>query len=88
VLDALPIVLIAVVGALLAGSVLAQVVAPAINLSVFTGSAAPVPVSTDLLALAAPAAAAVVLVVVITAAQSALTRRRTTTGVLRLDEGR
>jgi putative ABC transport system permease protein len=88
VLDSLPLVLIAVVGALLAGSVLAQVVAPAIDLSVFTGSTAAVPVSTDLLALAAPAAGAVVLVALITAAQSVLTRRRTTTGVLRLDEGR
>ena len=88
VLDALPLVLIAVVGALLAGSVLAQIIAPAIDLSVFTGSTAAVPVTPDLVALTAPAAGAVVLVAVITAAQSALTRRRTTTGVLRLDEGR
>jgi putative ABC transport system permease protein len=88
VLDALPLVLIAVVGAMLAGSVLAQIVAPAIDLSVFTGSTAAVPVTPDLVALTAPAAGAVVLVAVITAVQSALTRRRTTTGVLRLDEGR
>jgi putative ABC transport system permease protein len=88
VLDALPLVLIAVVGAALAGSVLAQIVAPVIDLSVFTGSTAAVPVTPNLVALAAPAAGAVVLVAVITAAQSALTRRRTTTGVLRLDEGR
>ena len=88
VLDVLPLVLIAVVGAMLAGSVLAQIVAPAIDLSVFTGSTAAVPVTPDLVALTAPAAGAVVLVAVITAAQSALTRRRTTTGVLRLDEGR
>jgi putative ABC transport system permease protein len=87
VLDALPLVLIAVVGAVLAGSVLAQIVAPAIDLSVFTGSTAAVPVTPNLVALTAPAAGAVVLVAVITAAQSALTRRRTTTGVLRLDEG-
>jgi len=88
VLDALPLVLIAVVGAVLAGSVLAQVVAPAIDLSVFTGSAAAVPVTPNPVAVGAPAAGAVVLVVAITTAQSALTRRRTTTGVLRLDEGR
>ena len=87
-LDALPLVLIAVVGALLAGSVLAQIIAPAIDLSVFTGSTAAVPVTPNLVALTAPAAGVVVLVAVITAAQSVLTRRRTRTGVLRLDEGR
>jgi putative ABC transport system permease protein len=87
-LDALPLVLIAVLGAEAAGAVLAQTIAPALDLSVFTGSGAAVPVRLDLLAMTAPAAAAIVLVVVITAAQNALTRRRTKTGVLRLDEGR
>jgi putative ABC transport system permease protein len=87
-LDALPLVLIAVLGAEAAGSVLAQTIAPALDLSVFTGSAAAVPVRPDPLALVAPPVAAVVLVVVITAAQSMLTRRQTKTGVLRLDEGR
>jgi putative ABC transport system permease protein len=87
-LDALPLVLIAVLGAEVAASVLAQAVAPALNLAVFTGSGAAVPVRLDLVSMTAPAAAAVVLVVIITAAQNALTRKRTKTGVLRLDEGR
>jgi putative ABC transport system permease protein len=87
-LDALPLVLIAVLGAEAAGVVLAQLIAPALDLSVFTGSGASVPVRLDPLAMTVPAAAAIVLVVGVTAAQSALTRRRTKTGVLRLDEGR
>jgi putative ABC transport system permease protein len=87
-LDALPLALIAVVGAVLAGAALGPIIAPALNLSAFTGSGAVVPVEPDVLALAVPAAGVVILVSVITAAQSALTRRRTRTGVLRLDEGR
>jgi putative ABC transport system permease protein len=87
-LDALPLALIAVVGAELAGVALGPIIAPALNLSVFTGSGAPVPVRPDVLALVVPAAGAVMLVSAIAAAQSALTRRRTRTGVLRLDEGR
>jgi putative ABC transport system permease protein len=87
-LDALPLALIAVVGAELAGLALGPIIAPALNLSAFTGSAAAVPVRPDVPALVAPAAGAVILVSAITAAQSALTRRRTRTGVLRLDEGR
>ncbi len=87
-LDALPLVLIAVLGAEVAGAVLAPTVAPALDLSVFTGSSAAVPVRLDAMSMIAPAVAAIVLVVVITAAQNTLTRRRTKTGVLRLDEGR
>jgi putative ABC transport system permease protein len=87
-LDALPLALIAVVGAELAGLVLGPIISPALNLSAFTGSGAAVPVRPDVLALVVPAAGVVILVSVITAAQSALTRRRTKTGVLRLDEGR
>ena len=87
-LDALPLALIAVVGAMLAGAALGPIIAPALNLSAFTGSSATVPVPPDVLALVVPAAGVVILVSVITAVQSALTRRRTKTGVLRLDEGR
>ena len=87
-LDALPLVLIAVLGAEVAGAVLAQTVAPALDLSVFTGSSAAVPVRVDAVSMIAPAVAAIILVVIITAAQNTLTRRRTKTGVLRLDEGR
>jgi len=87
-LDALPLVLIAVLGAEVAALVLTQLVAPALDLSVFTGSSAAVPVRPDLVAMTAPAIAAIVLVVIITTAQNVFTRRRTKTGVLRLDEGR
>src|SRR5262249_11677726 len=67
-LDALPLALIAVVGAVLAGAALGPIIAPALNLSAFTGSSATVPVQPDLLALAVPAAGVVILVSVITAA--------------------
>jgi putative ABC transport system permease protein len=87
-LDALPLVLIAVLGAEVAALVLTQLVAPALDLSVFTGSSAAVPVRLDLVAMTVPAAAAIVLVVIITVAQNVFTRRSTKTGVLRLDEGR
>lgn len=88
ILDAVPLALIAVVGAELAGLALGPIIAPSLNLSAFTGNGAAVPVNPDAVALIAPAAGAVILVSVLTAAQSALTRRRTKTGVLRLDEGR
>ena len=89
ILDALPLVLIlAVLGAEIAALVLAQIVAPALDLSVFTGSSAAVPVRPDLTAMTVPVVAAIVLVVIITTAQNVFTRRRTKTGVLRLDEGR
>ncbi len=87
-LDALPLALIAVVGAVLAGLALGPIIAPVLDLSAFTGSGAAVPVRPDVVSLVIPAAGAVILVSVITAVQSALTRRRTRTGVLRLDEGR
>ncbi|MGO8887086.1 MAG: FtsX-like permease family protein [Streptosporangiaceae bacterium] len=87
-LDALPMVLIAVVGAELAGAVLGQVVGPALDLSVLTSSSASVPVQPDLLALVVPAVGVIALVAAITAGQSLTTRRRAKVGVLRLDEGR
>jgi len=87
VLDALPMLLIAVVGAELAGAVLGVLIGPALDLSAFTGSGAPVSVPPDLPALVFPAVGLIVLVTIITVGQSALTRRRTAVGVLRLDEG-
>jgi putative ABC transport system permease protein len=86
-LDALPMVLIAVVGAELAGAALGPLIGPALDLSAFTGSGAPVSVRPDPAALILPPAGLIVLVVLITVGQSVLTRRRTSTGVLRLDEG-
>jgi putative ABC transport system permease protein len=88
VLDALPMLLIAIVGAELAGAVLGALIGPGLDLSAFTGSGAPVSVQPDAVALILPPAGLIVLVAAITVGQSMLTRRRTKTGVLRLDEGR
>jgi len=87
-LEALPLLLAAIIGAELAGWLLAPLVGPALDLSAFTGSTAPVPVQPNLVALLAPAAGIVVLVAMITAGETALTRRRTPGSALRLDEGR
>ena len=86
-LDALPLLLIAVVGAELAGSVLGRLVGPALDLSALTGSTASVAVRPDLLALILPVVGLVLIVTAITAGQAIFTRSRTRTGVLRLDEG-
>ncbi|MGD0374614.1 MAG: hypothetical protein ABSB01_08545 [Streptosporangiaceae bacterium] len=86
-LDVLPLLLVAVVGAELAGAVLGQLVGPALDLSAFTGSGASVQVRPDLPALILPVVALVALVATITAGQATVIRRRSRTGVLRLDEG-
>jgi putative ABC transport system permease protein len=90
VLDALPLVLVAILGAEIAGLALGPLIGPGLVLSAFTGSSAPVPLQPDLVALIAPAVGAVVLIIVAAVGQSVLARRRSTgtTGVLRLDEGR
>jgi putative ABC transport system permease protein len=88
VLDALPLLLVAILGAEIAGLVLGPLIGPGLVLSAFTGSNAPVQLQPDLVALIAPAVGAVILITVAAIGQSVLTRRRTTTGVLRLDEGR
>ena len=87
-MDALPMLLIAVVGGGLAGLLLGPLIAPALDLSAFTGSNLAVPVQPDLLALIAPGAVVLALVMLMTTAQSLLTRRRMVAGVLRLEEGR
>jgi putative ABC transport system permease protein len=88
VLDALPLLLIALVGGELAGLILGPLIGPALDLSAFTGSGAPVRVLPDAGALIAPAVGAIILVAVVAAGQNALTRGRAATAVLRLDEGR
>jgi putative ABC transport system permease protein len=88
VLDALPLLLVAILGAEIAGLALGPLIGPGLVLSAFTSSNAPVPLQPDLVALIAPAVGAVILITVAAVGQSVLTRRRTTTGVLRLDEGR
>lgn len=88
VLDALPLLLTALVGGELAGLVLGPLIGPALDLSAFTGSSGPVAVRPDAAALIAPAVGAIILVAVAAAGHSALTRATAKIAVLRLDEGR
>lgn len=75
VLDTLPLVLVAILGAESAGLALGPLIGPALVLSPFTGSAAPVPLRPDLAALITPAAGAVILIILAAAAQSMLLHR-------------
>lgn len=75
VLDALPLVVVAILGAEAAGLALGPLIGPGLVLSPLTGSAAPVPLRPDLAALITPAAGAVAVIVLAAAAQSALPRR-------------
>jgi putative ABC transport system permease protein len=86
-LDALPLLIVALLGGELASLALGPLIGPGLDLSAFTGSSAPVSLRPDLVALITPAAGALLLVMVAAAVQNALIRRRTGS-VLRLDEGR
>jgi putative ABC transport system permease protein len=86
-LDALPLLLIAILGGELASLALGPLIGPGLDLSAFTGSSAPVPLRPDLVALIAPAAGALILITAVAAGQNVLIRRRAG-AVLRLDEGR
>ncbi len=82
--EALPAVLAAVAAGVACAAALPALTAPVLNLAVFTGSATPVPVSPDLVALAIPAAGLVVLCAVAVAAQTRLLRHRDVTALLRI----
>jgi putative ABC transport system permease protein len=86
-LDALPLLLVAILGGELASLALGPLIGPGLDLSAFTGSNAPVGLRPNVVALTAPAAGALILIMAAAAAQNALIRRRTP-AVLRLDEGR
>jgi putative ABC transport system permease protein len=86
-LDALPLLLVAILGGELASLALGPLIGPGLDLSAFTGSSAPVSLRPDLVALIAPAAGALILILAAAAGQNALIRRRAD-AVLRLDEGR
>jgi putative ABC transport system permease protein len=85
-LDALPLLLVAILGGELASLALGPLIGPGLDLSAFTGSSAPVSLRPDLVALVAPAVGALILIMLAAAGQNALIRRRTGS-VLRLDEG-
>ena len=80
--------LLAVLAAVAAGAACAlalpALTAPALNLSVFTGSSAPVPIAPDLVALAGPAAGLAVLTAVAVVAETRLLRHRDVPGLLRI----
>lgn len=80
--------LFAVLAALAAGAACAAALpaltAPVLDLSVFTGSAAPVPIAPDLAALAVPAAGLVVLAAVAVVTETRLLRRRGASSLLRI----
>ena len=80
--------LLAVVAAVAAGAACAvalpTLTSPALNLSVFTGSSAPVPIAPDLVALALPAAGLAVLTAVAVVAETRLLRHRDVPGLLRI----
>jgi putative ABC transport system permease protein len=86
-LDALPLLLVAILGGELASLALGPLIGPGLDLSAFTGSSAAVSLRPDLVALIAPAAGALILIMAVAAGQNALIRRRAG-AVLRLDEGR
>jgi len=85
-LDALPLLLVAILGGELASLALGPLISPGLDLSAFTGSSAPVSLRPDLVTLIAPAAGALILILLTAAGQNALNRRRAG-AVLRLDEG-
>jgi putative ABC transport system permease protein len=85
-LDALPLLLVAIVGGELASLALGPLIGPGLDLSAFTGSSAPVLLRPDAVALIAPAVGTLILIMVAAAVQNALIRRQTS-AVLRLDEG-
>jgi putative ABC transport system permease protein len=82
--EALPAVLAAVAAGVACAAALPALTAPVLNLAVFTGSATPVPLAPDLVALAIPAAGLAVLAAVAVAAQTRLLRHRDVTALLRI----
>jgi putative ABC transport system permease protein len=84
VLEALPVVLVAVAAGAACGWALAPLTGSALDLSVFTGGAASVPVRFDVAALAVPAASLVVLAMAGLFLQTLLARHRGTARELRI----
>ena len=82
--EALLAVLAAVAAGVACALALPTLTAPVLDLSVFTGSAAPVTISPDLAAIAVPAAGLAVLAAVAVIAETRLLRRRGVPGLLRI----
>ncbi len=86
--EAGPQLLVGVAGMVLAGYVLAAVTGPALNLTVFTGSALPVPVRAWLPGMLLPAAVVIVVAAIIAAAENVVSGRRALAAELRQEEAR
>lgn len=82
--EALLAVLAAVAAGVACALALPMLTSPVLNLSVFTGSTAPVPIAPDLMALAVPAAGLAVLAAVAVIAETRLLRRRGVPALLRI----
>jgi len=82
--EALLSVLAAIAAGVACAVVLPVLTSGALNLSVFTGSTAPVPIAPDLVALAVPAAGLALLAAVVVVAETRLLRRRGVPGLLRI----
>jgi putative ABC transport system permease protein len=85
VLETTPPVLAAAVGGLAAALALVPLVGPSVNLSVFTGSGAPVPLTASYPALAATTAALLVLALATLAAHSRIASHSRAAATLRAD---
>jgi putative ABC transport system permease protein len=85
-LEVLPAVAAAAVAALACALVLPRVVAPAINLSVFTGSSAAVPLTANVAAIAVPLVGLVVVGIIALALEIRAGRRRRVAANLRIGE--
>ena len=82
--EALPPVLAAAVAGVACALALVPLLGPVLDLSVFTGSAAAVPVRADLVALAIPAAGLIILAVATLSAQAIAASRRGAASALRI----
>ncbi len=82
--EALLSVLAAIAAGVACAVVLPMLTSGALNLSVFTGSTAPVPIAPDLVALAVPAVGLALLAAVVVVAETRLLRRRGVSGLLRI----
>jgi hypothetical protein len=86
VLEVLPAVIAAAVAAWACAVVLPRVVAPAINLSVFTGGAASAPLTANVSSIAVPLAGLVVVAVIALTIEIRAGRRRGVAANLRVGE--
>jgi len=82
--EALLSVLAAIAAGVACAVVLPMLTSGALNLSVFTGSTAPVPIAPDLVALAVPAAGLALLAAIVVVAETRLLRHRGVPGLLRM----